>query len=75
MFPNPTNSLLNVEFKIVNGTKAKISIENILGQIVYSQETTNETNKMDVSTITNGVYFLKVVTSEGQTVQRIVISK
>jgi hypothetical protein len=75
VFPNPTNSLLNVEFKIVNGTKAKISIENILGQIVYSQETTNETNKMDVSTITNGVYFLKVVTSEGQTVQRIVISK
>jgi hypothetical protein len=75
VFPNPANSLLNVEFKIAIGTKATISIENMLGQRAYSFETANEKNSLDVSSLSNGVYFLKITSSEGQLVQRVVVSK
>lgn len=75
IYPNPANSYLNVEFKMEYGTKAIISIENMLGQTIYSEETTNEKNKMNISSLTNGVYFLKVISSAGQIVERIVISK
>lgn len=75
VFPNPTNSLLNVEFKIATGTKATISIENMLGQTVYSFETMDEKNRLDISSLSNGVYFIKIVSTEGQSVQRLVISK
>ncbi|MBK6833023.1 MAG: PKD domain-containing protein [Bacteroidetes bacterium] len=75
VFPNPANSLLNVEFKIAIGTKAIISIENMLGQRAYSFETANEKNSLDISSLSNGVYFIKIASSEGQLVQRVVISK
>jgi hypothetical protein len=64
LFPNPTNNILN--FKIYENSNveiSKITITNLLGQIVFSEEKNN--NKIDVSKFQTGIYQIKLTTNKG----------
>lgn len=54
VFPNPTSSILNIEVK----GQTQITVVNVLGDVVLS-ETINDLNKIDVSNLTSGVYFVQ----------------
>jgi hypothetical protein len=54
VFPNPTSTILNIEVK----EQAQISIVNVLGDVVLTQ-TINGLSKIDVSSLTSGVYFIQ----------------
>jgi hypothetical protein len=54
LYPNPTNSILNVEVK----EQTQISIINVLGEVVKN-ETINGASKLDVSALHAGVYFIQ----------------
>lgn len=56
VFPNPVYSQLQISNAAVN---SRIEIINVVGQIVKSS-VLNQSNTVDVSLITNGVYFLNV---------------
>jgi hypothetical protein len=62
IYPNPTNSTITINIKAnasVNGYK--VEINNLLGQTVYVS-TMNTTKKtIDLSTLENGVYFVKIL--------------
>ncbi len=62
IYPNPTNSTItiNIEANVsVNGYK--VEINNLLGQTVHTS-TMNVTKKtIDLSTLENGVYFVKIL--------------
>ena len=58
IYPNPTNSILNIEVK----APSQISIINVLGEVVKT-ETINGSSKLDVSDLTTGVYFIQEVKS------------
>jgi hypothetical protein len=58
IYPNPTNSILNIEVK----EQTQISIINVLGEVVKT-ETINGTSKLDVSDLNTGVYFIQDVKS------------
>jgi len=72
IFPNPANKLLHIKLNeniIINA----ISLINIQGQVVRSYETA--TTQLDVSDITEGIYFIKIYTLEGNIIKKVIINK
>jgi uncharacterized repeat protein (TIGR01451 family) len=64
VYPNPVNDILNI------GTKNTIEVQSmavydILGQIVISVPNAKIVSKIDVSKLTTGKYFLKMITDKG----------
>lgn len=53
IFPNPTNGQINISAEDI----VKIELVNIHGQILYSGKEAD----LDLSTLTNGIYFIKIV--------------
>ena len=62
IYPNPTNSILNVELGIMNET-TKAEVLNMLGEVVYTTEIRNQKSQIDVSALPSGVYFVQVGTA------------
>jgi len=73
VFPNPAIDILNVEVLMKNGEEATIVLENMLGQVVYSTETTQQKNTVNTSSLNTGVYFVKVKTAKGSSVEKVII--
>lgn len=60
VYPNPANNVLNVKLGSVS-EKATVTVYNAIGQIVIaSQEVSDNSTEINVSTLTKGVYILKV---------------
>ena len=57
-YPNPVNDILNVSYYKGNSETITFSIIDILGEIVIQEE--ELTTSIDVSSLNNGNYFLKV---------------
>lgn len=74
IFPNPSNGDVNV---VLTSTEdAQIAIFNMVGEVVYSNNTLSSTNmKIDMSNKANGVYFVKVSTAKGITTKKILLTK
>ena len=66
IFPNPTNNIIYIT-GLGNNNNSAVSIYDVRGLLVFSKEITNST-EIDLSTLTNGVYVIKV----GDAVKRIV---
>jgi len=64
IYPNPTSGVLNITSK-QNIAMQSISIYNVLGQIVVSVPNTKGVNSVDVSSLSTGNYFIKVVSDKG----------
>ena len=70
LYPNPTNGLLNIEGQ---GTM-HISISNLLGQMVC--ETSAEDSAiLDLSGYGQGIYLVRIMTSDGVMVQKVNVRK
>lgn len=60
VYPNPATTVLNVKLGTVTD-KATVTVYNAIGQIVLaSQEVIDNSTEINVSTLTKGVYILKV---------------
>jgi len=59
LFPNPTNSILNIESKT---SITEIKIYNQLGQLVLSS---SNKNTIDLSSVSQGLYFVKIKDENG----------
>lgn len=68
VYPNPTESVLHILLAENNQVK-EISINNVLGQ-QFSVAT--NTNAVDVSTLSKGIYFITVSTNNGISTQRFI---
>jgi len=61
IYPNPSYSVLNVDFD--NQIDAKFSMYNLLGQSILEYDFVPE--KIDISKLNNGVYIIRISTSNG----------
>ncbi len=74
LYPNPVIDQLNIQ---IQGYKGNITcwLYNTNGQLIQQQKISNNTNKLDVSSLSSGVYFLKIETDFGSETHRICIAK
>ena len=66
IYPNPVEDKLNIETEV---EILEVTIFDVYGR---QQTTVNSQQSMDVTSLNSGVYFVKVVTTEGEVVKRIV---
>lgn len=79
LYPNPTSNILNLKYDPANRITC-IEIIDLAGKhILQSIKLNNTTDsgeiKIDVSNLSNGVYFLKTTTSEGVRSAKFTVSK
>ena len=67
IYPNPAVDRVVIE---TESAIESVSIYTLTGVMIYSEVETN--NTINVSDLNSGVYFIKVVTSEGETVKRFI---
>lgn len=64
LYPNPSKSVLNINLKEAIEVQS-ISIYNTLGQLVLVVTNAEEVSKIDVSSLTAGNYFIKIISDKG----------
>ncbi len=71
--PNPTQHSVLVELKNSNAMLQQITIIDLTGRVVglHNIDNVNQTN-IDLHHFENGIYLLKIITSEGMIIERII---
>lgn len=65
LYPNPSQSVINIEFENSISENYTISIVNVLGQIVYSKEMSGSKIQVSVDEIPVGIYVVQVQSKKG----------
>lgn len=75
LFPNPTNSEINVSIELADATNVQYLITDVSGRIVRfsaARSVRNEIATFNVADLAAGVYFVTVKTDKGSSTQRFV---
>ncbi|RFN58925.1 T9SS type A sorting domain-containing protein [Marixanthomonas ophiurae] len=68
IYPNPVSNQLFISSK--NNTIEKLNVYSINGQLMLSVR--KNTNQLDVSTLSNGLYFIEIASGNGSSVQKFI---
>ncbi len=74
VYPNPTNGVFNVDYVNVK----TITVTNTLGMVIYNEKIegiSSGTKSIDLSTFTNGIYFITVSNEKGSYNQKLILNK
>ena len=79
-YPNPVNDMLNLEISMLESTHANISVVDMLGREVISLgevslATGNNKFEINTSNLSNGVYFVKIISNAGITSKKISVNR
>ncbi|NBV37522.1 MAG: T9SS C-terminal target domain-containing protein [Bacteroidetes bacterium] len=66
VYPNPTSDVFTINPEGLNAISVDLFSES--GQLIYHHQLTN-TKSILISDLTDGLYFYKIVTEQGQTIQ------
>jgi PKD repeat protein len=79
IFPNPTSTNLNLVVPTqASSGNLQVSVLNTMGAMVYSEKlnyTANGIYKVDVKSLSQGFYFLEVITDYGRQIEKFQISR
>ena len=77
IYPNPTENMVNIEFKSSDIADLEISLVNILGEEVIAPVehnlVQNRVISMDVSAMTPGVYLIKISADKDMIVKKLTV--
>ena len=60
IYPNPAQTLINIEFENASSKNYTLSIVNVLGQTVYSKQTSDSKLQISVDEFPSGIYSIQV---------------
>ncbi len=72
LFPNPTSGIIEINFE-PNEINA-IQIWDSMGRLIKEMEE-RSTNRINLSDLTNGIYWIKMATSSGNSVHKVIIQR
>jgi len=74
VYPNPATSEITVNMEGINAAQSVVTIENAIGQTVMTVDNKNAFSKLNVNvaSLENGIYFVKIKTSNGVATKRFV---
>ncbi len=79
-YPNPVNDMLNLEISMLESTHANISVVDMLGREVITLgevALATGTNRFEINTsnLSNGAYFVKIISNAGITSKKISVNR
>ncbi|GEM_PF-5453438 len=75
IFPNPSSGTIAVAIKSVISDNTLFTVKDAAGRIVYAESLLQPTTYVDLSTLSNGVYYVNLSTDGRLFVQPLVITK
>lgn len=77
VYPNPSRGLVQVDFRGRSVRNGNLAVIDMLGNEVknFRINSSNSKFSIDLSELQSGIYFIKAVTDQGMTMQRVVIKK
>jgi hypothetical protein len=72
VFPNPTTGRVSV---LLNGEKNTVNMYNIIGGLIYQENTSSKNVDIDLSSYPDGVYFIEVRNETSKNIQKIILSR
>ena len=74
IYPNPTSDFINIELQAFNANK--VVITNLIGQKIIEMDITGEqTKKIDISSLNNGIYILSLKNKDNRNVTIKILKK
>lgn len=77
LFPNPSTGIVNVNFNTGKTSVMNLTVTDIKGAVVYNESGVTSSGRvnrsLDLSRVSSGVYFVKVVTDNGVTTKKLII--
>ena len=71
IYPNPTSGMVRIEAENLKS----VTVTNLVGQQVYVISCEGDEMNLDLSQQQAGIYFVKVVTANGETTRRVSVMK
>jgi len=71
LYPNPSSGIFNIE----TNTNDLLIITDILGKEILSKKCNSNKEIIDLSSQTNGIYFVKIISNMQQYTKRLIINK
>lgn len=75
IYPNPASDIVNLKIQNSNNELLKLNIYNALGILVKTLSISKKENQVNVSYLTNGIYFTTVSSDNFTAKQKLVINK
>ena len=74
VYPNPTSGAFNVDLTQLKST-ANVQIINTLGEVVAERSNQTGVANFDMTAYASGMYMVRVMNAEGQSVKRVSLAK
>ena len=80
VYPNPARETMNLNFELKQQSDVRVEMYNLVGSMVNSQvygslQSGNYQREIDLRALTNGVYFISIVTPEKRITQKVVVNQ
>jgi len=76
IFPNPSSGILFMDFGSRNFGAAEISVSGIVGeQLIRTKSAGSGKQKLDLYSLSNGIYFLQIRTEQGIVTRKVILSR
>lgn len=75
VYPNPANVSFTLNFTGDLTQKTNLVFYNYLGQEIMQSSLQSNISTFDISSFSNGIYFIKVITNKSQNIERLIIQK
>ncbi len=72
IYPNPAGNILHVEFEGTDDPQGTITVTNITGVVVLTQECHDPVTQLDVSNLSPGLYVVSFRNEKGVVVRKFV---
>jgi hypothetical protein len=71
VYPNPTNGVFTIELD--GNAKYDVTVNNVLGQTVYTTSTTSMSITIDLSSFEKGIYTIELKNNSGTYIDKIIV--
>jgi Leucine-rich repeat (LRR) protein len=71
IYPNPSDDIINIEIENIN--QAIIEIYDVNGTLIFSKTIHSESEKIDISSISGGIYLVKVNQDSTVIIEKVVV--
>jgi len=71
VFPNPARDIMNVQVELPASADVQLKIYDLTGKMVYSRQIGSGQERIDISNLKNGMYFVKIQAGDAVTVTKL----